>query len=164
MTEEVHSLTIQKQIKVDIDALEIPDSSIFNIEHIRKSKFSIVYSLVLNGTKIGFALITVVNEDCHELAYFEIFDGYKGKGYGTFFAKFIIQNHSIHLEPINGSVHWWIKLGAKPLLTYVCGYVFCISHLKPSEYFKLLNPTGTFYETDDFVYDKAKWDDYAAHF
>lgn len=161
-------ISIIRQKLVTVDNLNIVGNTIFDVEQITKaikqSKNIIAYSLIVNGIKVGFALIDTIKEHCQELMFFEVFPVYQGKGFGTIFAKYIIDNHSIHLRPVNGSVHFWMKLGAKPVLFCGLGCILCISHLRPSEYYKLLVGDDNFEEKDDFIYVKEEWCEYASMF
>jgi hypothetical protein len=168
--EEKITLRIVKHNEVVFDNLGIQNNTCFFISDIKRDilKYNLVaYSLIENDKKVGYALIKLYDPMnlVHELMYFEIFPSSQRKGYGVFFAKYIIKNYNIHLHPINGSVLFWMNLGAKLLYSFCGGYMLCITEFKPSEYLKLLfnkDMDENIKEIcDNFVYVREEWIEYA---
>ena len=125
------------------------------------------FDLMLNNLKVGYSIMRYNSDtQCHSLEIFEIFSNYQNLGYGSWFLDYLIQIYVFDLQPVNGTIHYYLKRGAKPILIWSGGIVVAfLRDIKPSEYFKKISgPDEIFEYSDEFVYKKSDWDDIAKRF
>ena len=162
------SLSVKKHISVIED---IPVKTTFDKDAMKRFIEGLnnveTFDLMLDNIKIGYAIIRYdSNDQCHSLDFFEIFENYQNLGYGSWFLDHLKEIYDFCLYAINGTIHFYLKRGAKPILIYSGGIIVAfLRDIKPSEYFKKISgPDEIFEYSDEFVYKKSDWDDIAKRF
>ncbi len=121
--------------------------------------------LLFNDNRVGYAIMKY-EESVYSLEIFEIFDPYKGLGYGSWFINYLRNIYVFHLQPFNNTVNYYLKLGAVPILRYgktlIVGF---LKDIKPSDYFKKISDSNSpdnndFQYNDEFIYNVADWIDW----
>ncbi len=118
------------------------------------------FFLMLDDIQVGYGIMEYDEESlCNSLEIFEIFQPYQNLGYGTWFINYLRNIYVFHLQPFNGTLHYYFKLGAKPIISYGKDIIVAfLGDIKPSKYFKkIANPSEIFKYTDDFIYSREDW-------
>lgn len=118
------------------------------------------FILTLDHIQVGYAIMEYdENTLCYSLEIFEILQPYQNLGYGVWFLNYLRNIHVFHLRPFNNTLHYYFKLGAKPILSYGKDIIVAfLRDIKPSDYFKkIADPTQIFKYTDDFIYLPEDW-------